>query len=514
VISRNGPLTYGDEPPDDLGEKYGPSSGSEVDRSRKEGAGIELSREMFEELLDPEGWTEVLSSYARTVGLAVALTNCEGHQSGPCHNAQLAWKMGNAARLSDEAGSKTRCSFCLDSSPPCRGVTTALSTGAVELVRDRVGMVHLAVPLSLGGRPLGAIVAGQVFDRYPEPLPLERFARSSGISTQPFWHLTRKQAPIRNATLHVYGELLLSLGIAFLRQRYAAILDRKLAKASLRFRLLLDGIRGYAFFTVDGTGSVTSWNRGAERIFGHRGDEVVGRHFSLFFTPEDIRTDAHGKLLLQAQREGSANDQRWQVRKDGTRFFAEGSLTALGEGRSREFGRLSHDVTDRLNAEEALRETQKLESIGLLASGIAHDFNNLLGGVLANSELALMGLTEGSNPAEELLKIRGAAIRGAEIVRQLMVYVGEETEVLELVDIAAIVKDMLELLKVSVSKHVTVETDLGGRLRAVRANSSQIRQIVMNLFHNASEAIGDQDGVVRVTTRDVTVTPDSRLAIS
>jgi two-component system, cell cycle sensor histidine kinase and response regulator CckA len=95
-----------------------------------------------------------------------------------------------------------------------------------------------------------------------------------------------------------------------------------------------------------------------------------------------------------------------------------------------------------------------------------------------------------------------------------MVYVGEETEILKPVDIAGIVKDMLELLEVSVSKHVTVETDFGGSLRAVRANPSQIRQVIMNLFSNASEAIGPRDGVIRVATRQVTVSRDSPLATS
>ena len=82
-----------------------------------------------------------------------------------------------------------------------------------------------------------------------------------------------------------------------------------------------------------------------------------------------------------------------------------------------------------------------------------------------------------------------------------MVYAGGETEVLELVDVSGIVEDMLELLKVSASKHVSLETDLGKQLPAVRANPAQIRQVVMNFFYNASEAIGDLDGVIRVTTR-------------
>ena len=115
---------------------------------------------------------------------------------------------------------------------------------------------------------------------------------------------------------------------------------------------------------------------------------------------------------------------------------------------------------------------------------------------------------------EELQKIRNAAIRGAEIVRQLMNYSGRETEVLELVDVSEIVGDMLELLKVSVSKHAVVETTLRKDLPAVRANSGQLRQVVMNLITNASEAIGNRDGVIRVTTGLVTVRRDSPSAAS
>jgi PAS domain S-box-containing protein len=171
------------------------------------------------------------------------------------------------------------------------------------------------------------------------------------------------------------------------------------------------------------------------------------------------------------------------------------------------------DITDLKRTHEEHLAKQKLETVGTLAGGIAHDFNNLLGGVLAHSELAMAELPNGSDPTEELKRIRDAAIRGAEIVRQLMVYAGEETEVLEFAGISAIVEDMLELLKVSVSKHVAVETDLSKHLRPVRANPSKIRQVVMNLFTNASEAIGDVDGVIRVTTRSVTVGRESPVEI-
>jgi two-component system CheB/CheR fusion protein len=172
------------------------------------------------------------------------------------------------------------------------------------------------------------------------------------------------------------------------------------------------------------------------------------------------------------------------------------------------------DITDLKRTHEEHLAKQKLETVGTLAGGIAHDFNNLLGGVLANSELALAELASGANPADELQRIRHAAIRGAEIVRQLMIYTGEESEVVEPVSVSEMVEDMLELLKVSIPKLVTMETDLDKQVPAVQGTPSQIRQVVMNLISNASEAIGDRDGVIRVTTGRMTVGGDSPLATS
>jgi two-component system cell cycle sensor histidine kinase/response regulator CckA len=162
------------------------------------------------------------------------------------------------------------------------------------------------------------------------------------------------------------------------------------------------------------------------------------------------------------------------------------------------------DITDSRRAQQEDFARKKLESLGTLANGIAHDFNNLLGGVLAQAELGLAESASGAFPKEELTAIRRVAIRGSEIVRQLMMYAGEETEVLGLVDVSRVVVEMLELLKVSVSKRATLITDLGQDLPAVRANASQIRQIVLNLVTNASEAIADRDGIIRVTTGRVT----------
>jgi PAS domain S-box-containing protein len=163
------------------------------------------------------------------------------------------------------------------------------------------------------------------------------------------------------------------------------------------------------------------------------------------------------------------------------------------------------DVTEHRRAQQEALARQKLESVGTLAGGIAHDFNNLLSGILAQSELALTELAAGSKPEEELRRIRDVAAHGSEIVRQLMIYAGTESEALEPVDVSRTVREMMDLLRVSISKHVVLLTDLADPLPAVRANAAQLRRIVMNLVTNASEAVGEGDGIVRVTTTRVAV---------
>jgi PAS domain S-box-containing protein len=170
------------------------------------------------------------------------------------------------------------------------------------------------------------------------------------------------------------------------------------------------------------------------------------------------------------------------------------------------------DITDVKRAQEEALARQKLESLGVLANGIAHDFNNLLGAILASTELALTVHAEGLPIEDLLLRIKTASIRGAEVVRLLMTYGGNENPAFEPVDISALVAELLGLLRVSISKHATIEVELDTALPAVLANAAQIRQTVMNLVVNASEAIGERDGKIRVSTSRVNVDPDSPLA--
>jgi PAS domain S-box-containing protein len=162
------------------------------------------------------------------------------------------------------------------------------------------------------------------------------------------------------------------------------------------------------------------------------------------------------------------------------------------------------DITEVKRTQEEVLARQKLEGLGVLAGGIAHDFNNLLGGILAEAELTEADLPVDSPAVVEIGRIKQSAIRGAEIVRELMIYAGQDPRpTVEDVDLSRLVEEMLKLLKVSISKHATLKTGFGDNLPVVNGNAAQIRQVVMNLVINASEAIGEKEGLITLTTTRV-----------
>jgi two-component system cell cycle sensor histidine kinase/response regulator CckA len=213
------------------------------------------------------------------------------------------------------------------------------------------------------------------------------------------------------------------------------------------------------------------------------------------------------------------------VQKDGSpRFYElrEAAIT-LPNG-SKAILAVSNDVTERKRAEQAklemerqLLHMQKLESLGVLAGGIAHDFNNLLAAMLGNVELAMMDLPA-TSPAQKSLKIALAAgWRATRLTRQMLDYSGRGRFVITDVDLSQLVRGLAELLKVSVSKSARLELCLAQDLPVIWADASQLQQVVMNLITNASEAIGEQQGTMTITTDvrecDAAYLAGSRLAI-
>ena len=263
--------------------------------------------------------------------------------------------------------------------------------------------------------------------------------------------------------------------------------------------------------TSDGRFKFAGLNPAEEKAIGYSSAEVSGRFV------EDVldqnvanKVIAHYRRCLELGARIEYDDEL--SLPTGLRYFHTNLIPVrTPDGTIRRIIGCCSDLTDVRRMQEDALARQKLESMGLLASGIAHDFNNLLGGILASSELALSAPAVEPGVEEELQRIRTASVRGSEIVRELMIYGAKENPVFEPVNVSLVIEDILQLIKVSISKQVTLQLDLAKGLPPAYANPAQLRQIVMNLVTNASEAIGDQQGLIRIGLERVRLTRDSEL---
>jgi PAS domain S-box-containing protein len=277
-------------------------------------------------------------------------------------------------------------------------------------------------------------------------------------------------------------------------------------RESDQYKEVFDNISACMFLidvTSDGRFKYAGFNPAEEKAVGLTNAEVCGK-----FVEEVFAEDLAKKLNTNYRRCLEAGVPiNYETELDfpsGRRYFNSNliPLRNASAGIHRIVGACI-DTTDFKRTQEQALARQKLESLGVLAGGIAHDFNNLLGSILAQAELAEMEMAVGSPPCQELHRIKGIAIRAVEMVRQLMVYSGRDLASLDPVDLSALVGEMLELLKISISKNVMLTVDLPKNLPMVRANAVQIRQVAMNLITNASEALGDKRGVISVTVAKV-----------
>ena len=212
--------------------------------------------------------------------------------------------------------------------------------------------------------------------------------------------------------------------------------------------------------------------------------------FELCYTAYRSAFDARRDFEVAYRLRRADGEYRWVLDRGVPRFSGGVFAGYVGSGT---------DITDMKRAQEEALARQKLESMGLMAGGIAHDFNTLLGTILGSADL--MATEDEETSFEELQRIKTAAVRGAELVRELMIYAGHDNPAFEPVDFKDLIKEILRLLEVAVSKRITLKTDLREHLPSVRANPSQLRQLVMNLVTNASDAIGDRIGEICISTR-------------
>ncbi|MDX2187946.1 MAG: response regulator [Opitutaceae bacterium] len=270
-----------------------------------------------------------------------------------------------------------------------------------------------------------------------------------------------------------------------------------------------------AIIRVDGNGTITLANALAEKYFGYAKGELLGKQVDVLL-PDSVRK-RHPQLFASYLENpatrwlGSGRDLRGR-RKDGTEFEIEIGLTPIDTPRGLAVVASIIDISHRKDAEarqrdfeSKLQETQKLESLGVLAGGIAHDFNNLLTGILGNANLVAEMLPV-SSPAIPLVDdIETAASRAGDLCRQLLAYAGKGRFVVRSINLNQIIEETTHLISISISKTCVLRFNLTPQLPAVLADPTQVRQVIMNLVINASEAIGERSGVIAITTGVVRV---------
>jgi PAS domain S-box-containing protein len=285
--------------------------------------------------------------------------------------------------------------------------------------------------------------------------------------------------------------------------------DEALRRSEEKFRLLVQGVTDYAIYMLDADGIVTNWNLGAERIKGYAPDEVIGKHFSLFYTPDERESGEPQKALEAAIDNGSLEKEGWRVRKNGEVFWASIVIDPIRDdaGEIMGFAKVTRDLTERQKvqaeldaAREALFQAQKIEALGQLTGGVAHDFNNLLTAVLGSLELVRRQI--GDERQLNLIDnaIKGAS-RGISLTQRMLSFARKQELALQPVSADVLVAEMGDLLQRSLGPLIRIETDFPADLAMAAADPNQLETAVLNLAVNARDAM-PEGGVLRISARN------------
>ena len=354
-------------------------------------------------------------------------------------------------------------------------------------------------------------IIGQHFSRfYTEedkainlPETALRTAREQGRFEQEGWRVrkdgTRFWAhvvidPIRDSEGKLVGYAKITRDLSERRRA-----EEQLRESQEQFRLLVQGVTDYALFMLDRDGHVSSWNAGAERIKGYTRDEILGHHFSRFYTEEEREAGVPSKALRQAAADGRWETEGWRVRKDGNRFWAHVVIDAIRNdaGELIGFAKITRDVTERQNAEreleearEALFQSQKMEAVGQLTGGVAHDFNNLLTVIIGGLDtIARSKPTDTVRIRRALEMARHAADRASGLTARLLAFSRKQPLEPTPTDLNSLVRNMADLLHRTLGEQIELESVLSPRLWIVEVDQNQLESAILNLAVNARDAM-------------------------
>ena len=276
--------------------------------------------------------------------------------------------------------------------------------------------------------------------------------------------------------------------------------QQALIEAEQRFRILVQGVTDYAIFMLDPDGVVTNWNAGAQRIKGYTPEEIVGEHFSRFYTPEDAEAGVPKRAIETAREAGRYEGEGWRARKDGTRFWASVVLDAIrdDDGKLIGFAKITRDMTEKREAQLRLEESreqlfrsQKMEALGQLTGGLAHDFNNLLTAILGACELGLRNINDSEKVKRMLEGVRGSAQRGAGLTKQLLAFARAQPLEIRQIDLRQFFSDAATLVRPSLRSDIEVVTEISDQLWPVDADAGALELAILNLAFNARDAMKD-----------------------
>jgi PAS domain S-box-containing protein len=311
-----------------------------------------------------------------------------------------------------------------------------------------------------------------------------------------FWALAVVDA-VRNETGQVIGFAKITRDMTEQEQA-----RQRLVASEERFRRLVEGVVDYAIFQLDPSGVVATWNSGAQRIKGYTPDEIIGQHFSRFYTEEDRKAGIPERALETAAREGRFEAEGWRIRKDGSRFLGLVVIDRIRDdnGELLGFAKVTRDITERAEADRKLREaqerltaSQKMEAVGQLSGGIAHDFNNLMMIVIGNLETAHRHAQVLAKANPNLDRAIGNAMRGAQraaaLTSRLLAFSRRQPLDPKPLDVNKYLAGAAEFMQRSLGETVDIEAVGSAGLWQIEADPNHLESALVNLAINSRDAM-------------------------
>lgn len=297
-------------------------------------------------------------------------------------------------------------------------------------------------------------------------------------------------------------------------------IEESLAASEQRTRAILDNAEE-VIYTLDWEGNFLFLSKAWEHITGHTVESTVGKSFEPHVHPDDVQVCINflRKVYETGEPQKGVEFRVKHFSGDWVWFRSTGAAIKNPEGKPLYYVGVAMDITDRKRAEQerleherSLRQVQKLESLGVLAGGIAHDFNNILMAIMGYADLTLLNLDSGSVLSENISRIKKAAQSAAGLCQQMLAYAGKGVTVTEEIDLGKIIREMLHLLETSISKKIKLLLNLSPDLPLIEGGVTQIRQIILNLITNGSEAIGTSEGTITIETGVTDMIPQKSLS--